>query len=161
MTDRTLTAVVLLLAHGLAGCAGSAASPTPPGPVPQASAPPSGLSYVDGYTLVGVSLFGMVSETTAAGLTPLAAVTVYCDSCGAFGHTWTKTDTNGYYSFSGDLASGGGLWLSGAPTPLWVEKDGYQDPPELARSPTLPSGPGWREVRITTDTRFDIQLVPR
>ena len=169
MTTRTRVGVVLLaLAQGLSGCGGSGSSPTPlaPSPVSQQGVPPQatplpGFFYGGGYTLKGVTLFGVVSEATPTGQAPIADVSVYCDACGAFGHTWTKTDANGYYSFSGDLDSGGGVWLSGTPTPLKVEKEGYQDPPGLPSSARLPSGPGWREVLINGDTRLDIQLVRR
>lgn len=163
MTRKVLVGMVLFgLTQGFYGCAGSTTSPTssPPQTTPAAGTPP-GAFYGPGYALVGVTLYGAVSEVTAAGQSPLGGVTVYCDACGAFGHTAARTDENGYYSFNGDLASGGGVWLSGAATPVNVEKEGYQDPPGLPRSSTLPSGPGWREIRISGDTRFDVQLIRR
>jgi hypothetical protein len=155
---RIAGAVLAVLTAGLAACDGShTVAPTAPSRVGQAQ--PSG-GYVVGFTLQGVSLFGVVSEPTADGAVPIAGALVYCDACGEFGHTWMTTDANGYYSFSGDLGAGGGVWLSGAPTALSVEKEGYRDPPGLPPpSRGLPSGEGWREVVIAGDTRFDMQLV--
>ena len=70
-------------------------------------------------------------------------------------------DDNGFYHFSGDFASGGGVWVTpGIPTDILVgpyNKD-YEDPPGL---PPSRRGPGWREVLIDGDTRFDIELVRR
>ena len=79
-------------------------------------------------------------------------------------HTWTTTNATGVYDFSGDLAHGGGVWLSpGFLTAILVQHTGYQDPPGLPplRGPMfhIPSGSGWREVSIDGDTQFDIQLV--
>jgi hypothetical protein len=163
LLNRTLTGLLLIvLAAGLAGCDGT--NPTSPTPLAQQIIPPpaarrSGSSYGEGYTLTGVTLSGIVFEPTPTGQVPVADVTVYCDACGEVGHTWMRTDANGYYSFTGDVDAGGGIWLSRNPTPLWVGKEGYQDPQgPPPRSTTLPSGPGWREVRITGDTRFDIEL---
>ena len=84
---------------------------------------------------------------------PVADVSIYCDACGESGHSWLRSDVNGYYSFSGDLDAGGGIWLSTGPTLLLVAKEGFQDPPMVS--------PGRREVRIDGDTRFDIELVRR
>jgi hypothetical protein len=112
---------------------------------------------------VGATLSGVVSDLASTGLTSLEGVSVYCDECGEFGHTFMTTDANGYYSFSGDIAHGGGVWVSpGYATYLIVHKEGYQDPPGLPR-PTLPppNVPGWREVTIKGDTQFDIQLIRR
>lgn len=107
-----------------------------------------------------MTLFGLVTEASVAGQTPIAGALIYCDACGADGHTWLRTDTNGYYSFSGDLGSGGGVWVSsGAPTALWIAKEGYRDPPALSPPGGLPAEPGWRAVSISGDTRFDIMLV--
>lgn len=144
---------VRLLAVGLsavlAGCDGAgvttptqaqAAEPLPAPGVP-------GSAYGNGFTLMGVSLYGVVSEVTSAGLVPLPDVTVYCDACGATGHTWTRTDIAGTYRFNGDRSSGGGIWLSSRPTPLWLELEGFDA--------------GWREVAVSGDTRFDIGLSRR
>ena len=85
----------------------------------------------------------------------IAGASVYCELCGELTHTWTTADANGFYIFSGDLANGGGVWLSGQPTPLLVAKDGYGDPA------ACPPGFSCREILINGDTRFDIELVRR
>ena len=167
MTDRVLAGVVLLVfAQGLAGCGGSVSSMTPlaPTPVPTQAVPPapspSGWVYGPGYVRTGVTLFGEVFEATPMGRAPIAGAEIYCDACGEFGHTFLKTDANGFYQFSGDFSSGGGVWLNGAATPLNVGKEGYRDPDGLpALVSRFLSGQGWREVRINGDTRFDIELV--
>jgi hypothetical protein len=123
-------------------------------PLPPASSFPPG-------TLRGVSLSGVVYELTPAGRAPIARAVVYCELCGKETHTFATADENGFYRFSGDLATGGGVWvIPGVPTPIAVgyyNKD-FEDPPGL---PVLRHGPGWREVRIDGDTRFDIELVRR
>jgi hypothetical protein len=60
-------------------------------------------------------------------------------------------------STSGRLSApnGGGVWLSGQPTPLLVAKDGYGDPA------ACPPGFSCRAILINGDTRFDIELVRR
>ena len=63
--------------------------------------------------------------------------------------------------FCGDLAQGGGVWVNrGEPTRIVVDyyNKEYEDPPGL---PPNRHGPGWREVLIDGDTRFDIELVRR
>jgi len=108
-----------------------------------------------------VSLSGVVYELTPTGRTPIAGAVVYCEPCGDETHTFANADENGFYHFSGDLATGGGVWVApGVPTPIVVgyyNKD-YEDPPGL---PVTSRGPGWREVLIDGDTRFDIELVRR
>jgi hypothetical protein len=160
MATRTLPALILVFSSGLAGCNGSS-SPTAPS-VTAASAVPQQPAPSAPAGLWGVTLFGVVSEVTAAGETPVEGVWVYCDACGKVGHTSAYTDANGYYSFTGDLDHDGGIWVNpGVPTLILVGKEGFQDPPGLPRSPRMPSGPGWREVTISGDTRFDITLVQR
>jgi hypothetical protein len=110
---------------------------------------------------VGVSLSGVVYELTATGRTPIAGATVYCEPCGAETHTFAYADDNGFYIFPGDLAQGGGVWMRrGVPTPIAVGyyNQEYEDPPGLPRHHM---GPGWRDVLIDGDTRFDIELVRR
>jgi len=177
MTSRTLLGLILvLLAQGVSGCGGSESDFVPPpsvapSPVPQQTpvAPcisPETTFYGCAYTRRGVSLTGQVYEATEAGPVGIAGAHVYCEACGLITHTWATADKNGFYSFSGDLASGGGVWLSpGFLTAIGIEHKEYQDPPGLPalRGPLfhIPSGPGWREVLIDGDTRFDIQLVRR
>ena len=108
-TART-TLLISMLTVGLAGCDGAGpASPTLPAQPPVR--PPAGLSAV----LQGVTVFGIVSESTPTGRVAISDVSIYCDACGEFGHTWLRTDANGYYSFNGDLDAGGGIWLSADP----------------------------------------------
>jgi hypothetical protein len=165
MRNRTRIAVLLLVPAGLAGCTGSSSttpptapspvspspvspSPTPPVPQPQ----PGSFYYGPGYVLMDASLSGVVFEVTATGHVPIPGVSVYCDACGEFGHTAKTTDKDGFYSFSGDIAGGGGMWLPPSNTAyLIVRKEGYRDPPGLP--------PGPRDVTVKGDTRFDIQLV--
>jgi hypothetical protein len=159
MRNRAQVGVVLLgLAQGLAGCGSSGPSPTPPtapssvspAPIPPPLPPPTGsFAYGAGYVLVEASLSGVVFEMTQTGQVPVPDVSVYCDACGEVGHTWQTTDAAGFYKFSGDVARGGGMWLSPANTAyLIVKKDGYRDPPVL-------------NVTVKGDTSFDIQLVRR
>jgi hypothetical protein len=102
-----------------------------------------------------VTLSGVAYENTPAGRTPIEGVAVYCEPCGFETHTWAYTDANGFYSFFG-------VWLDARPTRIFARKEGFTDPPGLPRpTPPNPSGPGWREVRIDGDTRFDIELVRR
>ena len=167
MSGRAFVGIgVLVLVHSIAsGCRGTA---TPvlfsPSPVPptQAVAPPRPSGYSAGYTLSAVGLSGVVFEVTASGRSPLEGVTVYCDACGDFGHSWTTTDGTGEYRFSRDIETGGGVWLSNALTPINARKPGYGDPaglPPLTMTTTDPTG--WRDVRIVGDTRLDIELVRR
>ena len=149
--------VCLLLSAGLAGCDGDRpGSPTAPSSqaAQNASLPPG----AGGYTLRAIALSGVITEATPTGEAPIAGVTVYCDACGSDGHTFTETGTDGSFRFSGDLAAGGGIWLSSNETTIWVGKDGYQDPPGSSWG----TGTGWRHVPITgADTRFDTRLARR
>ena len=162
-TYRTLVlGGVLVLGLGLGGCGGSDSpatpltpSPPPPqAPVPSPSFPPG--------TLRGVSLSGVVYELTPTGRRPIPKAYVYCEACSEQTHMFVLADEGGFYQFSGDVASGGGVWLTpGVPTDVAVGgsyNPDYEDPPGLTRARR---GPGWREVLIDGDTRFDIELVRR
>lgn len=155
---------VLVLALGLGGCGGPGSSPTPLSPSPRppqavVPAPPAG-TWPGSYILTGVSLSGVVYELTPTGRKPIARALVYCELCGKETHTFATADDNGAYHFSGDLATNGGVWLSpGVLTPIavggWFNNE-FEDPPGLP----MPR-PGWRDVLIDKDTRFDIELVRR
>jgi hypothetical protein len=160
MRHRTLfPGGVLVLALGL-GCGGPDSSPTPlsPSPLPlPALAPAPPASRFPPGTLTGVSLSGVVYELTPTGRKPIARAIVYCELCSEETHALATADDNGFYHFSGDLATGGGVWLSpGVPTPILVGylNPDFEDPPGLPR-------PGWRDVHVDGDTRFDIELVRR
>jgi hypothetical protein len=91
------------------------------------------------------TLDGVVFERTPTGTAPIAGVNVYCDGCGSpEGHTFSLTGANGGYSFS--------FTYSGT-NPLQVWKTGYVDPAGQV--------PGWRQVMVNGNTRFDIELVRR
>jgi len=160
--------VVLSCSIVTAGCDSRRAiiptAPTPPVVATTPAPAPASFFYGPGYSLQGVSLSGVVQEITSTGTRlPIEGANVYCDACGAFGHMWTTTDGNGFYHFSGDLAAGGGIWLTGdGLTPLLLGKGGYQDPPGLPPLISRRQDPsGWREVRVNGDTRFDMLLIRR
>lgn len=169
MTMRTVARVGLVgLAMVISSCSGGkVANPVAPStlptqaripstPVPPSNAGPG--AWLGGtYTLTAVSLYGLVYEETATGRVGIAGAAVYCEVCGEITHSWATADANGFYRFSSDLATGGGVWLRpGAVTVVGVQRDGYQDPPGV---PLMFNGrPGWRQVMVTADTRFDIQL---
>ena len=153
---------VVILALGLGGCSRTDLPATPLSPSPMlpravAPVPPSGAA-----TLRNVSLSGVVYELTPTGRRPIPQAYVYCEACSEQTHQFVLADENGFYRFSGDLASGGGVWLTpGDPTEIYVgtsyNKD-FEDPPGVTRSLR---GPGWRAVMIDGDTSFDIELVRR
>ena len=168
MTKATRTGIVCaFVAQAVVGCGSYSSPPTAPAqvqppvvvpqPVPSPAAPPSPASgYSPGYVLTAVSLSGVVTERTATEQTPLEDVRVYCDACGAVGHTWRFTDKNGRYYFPGDLASGGGVWLApGSATPLFVEKDGF-----VAVLPPVDRS-GQVSVKVDGNTEFDVQMQRR
>ena len=124
----------LVLAAAVGGC-DSPRAPTAPSAV---SPPVSAPTPVVVRGMSEVTLSGVVYETTPAGMVPIERVAVYCEPCGLETHTWAYTDLNGFYSFYG-------VWLDAVPTRIHVGKNGFV--------------PGWLEVRVNGDTRFDVQLV--
>ena len=129
---------------------------TPSAPVPASGSPPP-WAYGPQYVLTPSSLSGVVFEVTPEGPVPIPDASVYCDACGQFGHTGKTTAPDGSYSFSGDIASGGGVWVrSDQAVYLIIEKAGYQDPVGAGGRT-----PGWRDLTIRGDTRFDVQLMKR
>jgi hypothetical protein len=148
--------LILTLAAGLAGCDGSAFRvPTAPSittPTPAVTTPTGARQWPSG-TLLDVTLSGTVYEMTPVGRVPIEGVTLYCELCGADTHTWAYTDSTGVYRFTG-------VWVDGTPTSVHIGKDGYEDPAGVPRpTPPNPSRAGWREVMVSGDTRFDVQLV--
>ena len=161
MRNRTLLPgglVVLVLGLGGCGSPDSSLTPLAPSPLPPPAVVlvPPAASFPPG-TLTGVSLSGVVYELTPTGRKAIARALVYCELCGKETHTFATADDQGFYQFSGDLATGGGVWLvPGVRTPIAVGtyNPDFTDPPGQPR-------PGWREVLITGDTRLDIELVRR
>ena len=163
MTTRMLTpAGILVCAFAVSGCGGGDSSTTPvaPSPVaPQAAVvppvPPTtpGSNWLDGYTLTAASLSGVVYEKTPAGNVPIPGAVVYCELCGKITHTWATADANGVYLFSGDLATGGGVWLSpNRPTPIVVRGVNFDEQTWIGRNLVVP---------MIGDMRFDVELVRR
>jgi hypothetical protein len=158
-TVRRRTGIAwLVLAQGLlAGCSGPTTTPSSATPPAQAVSTPVGDSV-----LADATLFGKVFEVTAdvpGHKVGIEGADVYCEQCGAATHSGTYTDANGDYLFPP------GVWTEGRPSfpiRIWVHKDGYTDPAGLPKpTPPNPTGPGWREVVIAGDTRFDMELVRR
>lgn len=169
MTVRIVVGLGLVwLTTLMSACGGSVESPVRPSPLPTATVPPPAVAppnagpgaWLGGpYTLTAVSLHGLVYEETPAGRVGIAGAAVYCEVCGEETHTWAIADANGYYRFSGDVATGGGVWLQpGAFTVISVQHDDYQDPPGV---PLMFNRGGWRRVMVSGDTQFDIQLIRR
>jgi hypothetical protein len=151
MTRRLgLVVSIAVAAHGLAGCRPQASLQLPP---PSPSAPSSFVPYVTIQPTPvvfapNITLSGVVFEITQGAEVPIEGVDVYCEACGEETHTWASTDKKGFYSFKG-------VW--GTSVSIMVGKDGYQDPPGPTHT-AFPNGPGWRDVAINGDTRFNIQL---
>ena len=155
MRIRTSTGFLLLgLAVGVGGCESENPTSPSPAPAPSAfqqpvSAPTLPRAFPPGV-LSDYSLSGRVFEVTAAGETPIQGADVYCELCLEETHSWALTDSNGFYSFTG-------VWTQpNVRTQLWFGKEGYTDPPGV---PLVFNQSGWRQVLVSGDTRFDVQLV--
>ena len=156
MRHRTvLLRGAVMLALSLAGCGRGTGSPP-------ATFGPSSLSPPGGDILRNVGLSGVVYELTATGRVPIPKAYVYCEACSVETHMFNIADENGFYQFPGDVASGGGVWVTpGMPTEIYVGTSynpNFKDPPGVTPSRR---GEGYREVMIDGDTRFDIELVRR
>jgi hypothetical protein len=158
MRNRTLTGGgLLVLVLALLGCGDRKPLTTLVGPSPvppQAVVPTNPASNgPSSSTLTAASLSGVVYEMTPTGQVPIPGAVVYCESCGEITHTWATADANGFYRFPGDLATGGGVWLSpGRPTSIIVRGVHFEQETWLGR---------YLDVFITGDTRFDVELVRR
>ena len=158
MNNRTHRGIfILTLAAGLTGCDGSALRvPTAPSTTtstPTVTTTAAGPRSWPSGTLLEITLSGTVYEMTPTGRVPIEGVTLYCELCGADTHTWAYTDSTGVYRFTG-------VWVDGRPTSVHIGKDGYRDPAGVPRpTPPNPSGAGWREVMVSGNTRFDVELV--
>ena len=162
VTTRMRTAIACaVLLQGLAGCTGSREVPSAPSPPVVSPAPavaqPTGVSVLADATLSGM-VYEVVIDSTSRHV-GIEGVSVYCEQCGESTHNFSYTDSKGEYVFPR------GVWTEGRssfPIRIRVAKDGYQDPAGLPKpTPPNPSGPGWREVVIHGDTRFDMELVRR
>jgi hypothetical protein len=89
------------------------------------------------------TLSGVVSELTTEGPVPLEGVDVYWSE-----YKGTFTDGKGFYTIEG---------LYKGVQPMWVAKEGYTFAVDIPH----PMGERWRDVTISGDTRFDVQLVRR
>ena len=164
MTNRVLGGIVLLMLSGaLSNCSDNYTQPSPVSPPP---ASPSTFIQPQPPPLVSVladaTLTGMVYEVVSASprlIVGIEGVAVYCEQCGESTHNWAYTDATGNYKFPH------GVWTEGRPdfpARVSIEKTGYKDPDGLPKTtPPNPSGPGWREIVINGDTRFDAELVRR
>ena len=101
-------------------------------------------------------MYEVISESPREIL-GIEGVVVYCEQCGESTHNFAYTDSAGNYVFPP------GVWTEGRPdfpVRLWISKKGYKDPAGVPpNTPPNPSWPGWREVVINGDTRFDAELV--
>jgi hypothetical protein len=130
----------------------SSSIPSAPSPSPRPAPPPTPPGVFPPGVLSAYTLSGVVFEVTRTGQTPIEGVGVYCELCGRATHSWTFTDSNGIYSFTG-------VWTtSGVRTPVWFSKEGYADPSGV---PLSFNKSGWRQIMVDGDTRFDVQLVRR
>ena len=150
---------LLVFVFALSGCGDGFDTVTTP-LVPSSVTPPpvvltdrpAASNWMDGYILTAASLSGVVYELTSTGRVPIPDAVVYCERCGEITHTWAIGDANGFYRFPGDLATGGGVWLSpGRPTSIIV-RGPYEQETWLERNFDVP---------MTGDTRFDVELVRR
>ena len=149
--------LILTLAAGLTGCDGSALSgPTAPSTRasrPTVTTPAAALPPWPSGTLLDVTLSGTVYEMTPTGRVPIEGAVLYRELCSAETHAWVYTDSTGLYRFTG-------VWFDGRPMSVHIGKDGFADPAGVPRpTPPNPSGAGWREVMVSGNTRFDVELV--
>lgn len=146
MASRTpVTLLVLVLGAGLVGCDGSRApGPTAPSSgQPQPPPQPPRLTYL---------LSGVVSEVTPDGSRPLAGVTLQILTCRGEsrpdGMTTQVTEADGAYRVT-EVCAGSAY--------VWAGKEGYAN----RALPTSQCDGDCLEVRITGDTRFDLEFVRR
>ena len=141
--------IAIVLATLVVACGSDDTTPSPIAPTPP---PPPPTAPAAIYTLSGV-----VFEVTSAGNTPVEGVTVYCDPCGPpEGHSFRSTGADGVYSFDG----AGGVGVGS--TMLFLSKRGYVLPnqPDIS-SPNGDGSMGGVTVRVTGDTRYDIEIIKK
>ena len=152
MTKRVQLGIALVIVQFLPGCGGMSSpmpsSPSPVAPSPVASSTPV-ITQTSAVFAPNITLSGFVSEIVQGVAVPVDGASVYCEPCGEGTHTYASTDSKGFYIFTG-------IW--GNDFSIWIGKDGYQDPAGTVNS-GFPRGAGWRDVKISGNTRFDVQLV--
>jgi hypothetical protein len=164
MANKTLTGFLLLVfAVELSGCdKARAPGPTAPSAPPAAPTAPTAPTAQPGpaFLIADVTISGVVYEVTPAGEVPIEGVRI---ANGGGAPVLTETDGNGFFSFRPVRVCP--CWSSpsipAGTTLLFIEKNGYDDPPGLPESAFRPHGPGFRDVMIDGDTRVRIQLVRR
>ena len=164
--------LLVVLAPAVSGCSDSGVSPSPVVPVvaiPVPQQPPAATCvspetfYGCTYTRREAHLTGLVYEMTPAGPVGIAGVSVYCEACDP--HVGNRRREWFLQLFSRPRQRWRGVALPRHPH---RDRCGTQGLPGPAGSPPAPRAvlshplwPGWREVLIEGDTRFDIQLVRR
>lgn len=171
MTNRTHTGFLLVvLATGLASCEGASPSPTAPSTArPQEPPAPAG-SGRDTYSVADVTLSGVVYVVTPMGRVPIEGVHVQPDYFHVFPAPDVVTDSHGFFSFRRVWVCpcSWAPWVDAGITSIYVDKDGYEVPagqPASIFGRRLDSNVRpdlrLRDVPISGDTRFDIELVRR
>jgi hypothetical protein len=152
------TGFLLLLLTGVAGC-DSAQIPSPTAPT-SVQPPPTPQPNGHGEYVVDVTLSIVVFEMTPAGRTPVAGVQIWSSE-----QAMGVTDAGVFRVRP--------VWVcpcSWAPsvdvnlTSVYWEKSGYEDPagqPDSVFHFDRYADGGWRDVKISGDTRIEIELVKR
>jgi hypothetical protein len=171
MATRTHTGFLLIvLAAGLASCERASPSPAAPSTAQLQQPPRPAGSVGDTYSVADVNLSGVVYEVTPMGRVPIEGVRVQLDYFHVFPTPDVMTDSNGFFSFRRVwvCACSWAPWVDAGITSIYVDKDGYKAPAGqpasvFSRRPGTDVRPDdrLRDVTITGDTRFDIELVRR
>jgi hypothetical protein len=136
--------VIMIAAHGFAGCGSRPSVASSPTPLASSQTPPTlpqppltAHSWLPGVVFdSNTTLSGFVFERAQGVEVPVERAWVYCERCGEETHAGMWTDKQGFYSFKG-------VW--GYAFPISVSKDDYRDS-------------GWRDVILNGNTRFDVEL---
>jgi hypothetical protein len=155
---RAITTSLVALVGMSLGCDRNSPSPTQPTPLTQP--PPVVVPSGPASTVADVTLSGVVYEVTPTGRMPIEGVRVFLTD-----DQDIATDTHGFFSFRPVWVCPCSYqpWVDAGITLISVSKNGYDDPAGQPASVFggFYAGPGWRDVTINGDTRFDIQLVRR
>ena len=171
MANRTHTGFLLVvLVAGLASCERASPSPTAPSTAQSQQPPRPVSSGRDTYSVADVILAGVVYEVTPMGRVPIEGVRVQSDHFHVFPTPDAVTDSQGFFSFRPVwiCPCSWAPWVDAGITSIYVDKDGYEVPAGQAASifgrrpgTDVPPDLRLRDVPISGDTRFDIQLVRR